>query len=379
MIKDGIIGLYNMVEDKISSNIVEIERLISKDVNGFVLYYSENQICSPRYIFPEDNIDKIINLLGFEVDAFKKEIKSRSFNESFNVMNEKNNIILLFLMRYYKLTYKEEKTKSISLLTTYRFFSALLYKYFKTGCSIDVMSYTVSNLSGYFLLGKVEGDLFKMLSNINDSIYNKYNSLIVEEKNTKLFVDYAINLRTRVNAILQNTADAYYKVFNSKLYISANKTITDADSGEDISDFRNNNDFVTKVKLNLRDYITKNNEDKLILEKVATAASVKIETMNEMFLMVLKDDKSLEELVTVIFKTLGSKLNNQLCSRSFVLENMRLLSSKYNDNAIKPKVDEILSKRLSGYKSSVSSTQSRYKRALLLTILLYIQKSNCRG
>lgn len=377
--KNGLIGLYDIIENKISSNIVSIEKAISKNVNGFVEYYAVNQICSPRYIFPENDIDNIINLFGFEVSEFQKEIKNRSFNENFKVLNEKNSIVLLFLMRYYKSTYKVEKAKSISLLLTYIMFSRLLYKYFKSGCSIDVMSYTISNLSGYFLLGKNEGDLLKTLANINESIYSKYEPLLTEASDDKKFIDYTINLRTRVNAILQNTADAYYKVFNEKLYISANKAVTDTDSGENIADFRNNNDFVTKVKLNLKDYITKNNEDKLILQKISNATSVKIETINEMFLLVIKDDKSLEELANVIFKTLGSKLNNQICSRSFVLENMRLLSSKYNDNAIKPKVDEILSDKLYNYKSSVSSTQSRYKRALLLIILLYIQKSNCRG
>ena len=128
------------------------------------------------------------------------------------------------------------------------------------------------------------------------------------------------------------------KVFNEKLYISTNKAVVNEDSpSKNIAEFANMNDFITKIKLNLKEYITRSNEDKILTNKIATATNLKVSTVQDIYITIIKDNKKIDELVMAIFKTLGANLNNEVCSRNFVISNMRFLSSKYNDNELKPK------------------------------------------
>ena len=99
--------------------------------------------------------------------------------------------------------------------------------------------------------------------------------------------------------------------------------------------------------------------------------------MEEIFAKIVRDENVSERIVDSIFESLDtSKL--VICSRSFTLQTLKFLTSKFDDNKVKVVVEEELTKHVSGYSSLASSSKSRYKKATILLFILYLQKSNCQ-
>ena len=75
----------------------------------------------------------------------------------------------------------------------------------------------------------------------------RYNNL--DSNQDKKFIEFLIHLRTRVNSFVKNTSSVYYKVFAEKLYISANQSVIDTESGENIASFENNSSLIINIKI----------------------------------------------------------------------------------------------------------------------------------
>jgi len=239
------------------------------------------------------------------------------------------------------------------------------------------MDFAVNNLSKYFLLGKHDGNINQTLVHVSSTTYNTYEKRTILEKTDDKFLYLIIVLRTSINSFLKNTASVYYKAFDEKLYLSANQKVSDKDDDAiDISEFANNSSHFAKVKNSMTTYINRIGRDTVTINKVSRLTQVKPQLVEELFIEILRDEKSNSLILDSIFKSFNS-FNINLCDKYFILKTVQFLNSKYDSNKVKETADFVLNNRIPTYKKSASSTKSRYKKALILLYTIYLQKANC--
>jgi hypothetical protein len=243
-----------------------------------------------------------------------------------------------------------------------------------------VMNFAVNNMTQYFLLKKFDGNIILTLNHIAESIRLKYgNSAYILSKSTSKILDYLINYRTRINGFLKNTASSYYKAYNSKLYLTSNvdTTVSNEDEDEASVEFTNSSSKTLSIKNAFSSYINRIGTDSIIIDKVAANTQIKREILEELFVKILHDKESTDYLIDAIFESINS-FDSNICDKYFLFKTVKFLSSKYNDNKLKPAVEKVLSEKYPKYKTLASSSQSRYKRALVIMLSIYLQRANCR-
>ena len=373
------LNIYSQCVGNLNKNQSSIQRQVTRMVSEFATHYSDNKLCKERFVFNDKDFDSLIRMTrGTNKREFESEIKKHTSKPEWKVINQSENIVLLFLIRYFYGKKDTRNTKLVMLLLTQRLFSGVLVKYFKHGCNDMVMDYTINTLSGYFLLSKYDGDINRTLQAVSDSIYDTYEKRTITANTDEDFLYLLVVLRTSINSFTKNTAAAYYKAFNSKLYISANQTVKDGETGSDISEFTDNNANFIKVMNSMNTYINRMGMDKILVNKVARLVGIRVGIVEELFIHIVKDEKYNARLLAAIFQSFDS-FNNQICTRNFVLQTVKFLNSKYDSNKVKLVSEEVLNEGIPGYKSLSSNSKSKYKRSLILLYSLYLQKANCGG
>jgi len=367
-------GMYDKYVSNFKKADKEIIKICQDEIKNFIDYTASNTICK-RYIFSLNIYDNIMKVAGIDKEEFSNMIKNNKFKNTWEVINDYSNVLLLLIIKFYKEENSKNKFNLVLNLLTFKLYSNLHIKYFKFGCQDSVMSFTLSTLNKYFLLGQTEGDLIKALMLTSLSSNEKYENNLKSE-DEKIFADYLLNLRTRINQLVQNLATEYYKVYNEKLYLNANATVYDEEGNEVSGLFNNDSQNIIKIKNQLKTYITRVGMDINIIDKINNITEVKTQVVQKMFLKIMQNHNNTDYLIDSLISSLN--VNATICDKNFILNSIQFLNSKYDDNKFKPAVDAILSKEIEEYRTlSSSNSKSRFKRAIAIMFLIYLQKSNC--
>lgn len=374
--KVTLIDMYNKYEPNFFAHNIIIEKKTTDELKKFLEFTASNPICK-KYTFSNEFFNSIFREAEIDIAEFELLISKNSFKNTWEVINDKINVLLLLLLRFYKKGGNTKMYKIITNLTLYKLYSNLLGKYFQLGCQDSVMNYTISSLSNYFLLGQYEGNILDVLHHTLASSDEKYSNNLLSE-NEKEFADYLLNLRTRINQSIQYLAKEYYKVYEEKLYLNAHKVVVDEEGIEVSGLFGNDTQHLIKIKNTVNNYIINIGLDMNVINSVNRITEVKAETIKVMFEKILKDRHNCEKLVDSIFDSLGKM--DSICSKNFILNSLQFLASKYDDNKFKPEVERILNQEIGEYrKLNTANSKSRFRRALAILFLVYLQKSNCNN
>ena len=377
MKKQPFLELYKTVESSIELNERKLRRAYSKMLYDFITHYADSNICTARKSFSDKQMNEIINYTGNNSKYYANYIKEYSVNPNWRNINDPNNLVLMLLIKYNVVNKMDKYGELLTVLLMYKMLSGVLLKFFPTGCSEGIMSYTLSSFSNKYLLGKNSGDLTKTITEMAKSHFHTYKNNL-KKNDDKLLFDYLIYARNRINSFVKNIATNYYSNKEKELVIKSNEVITvDEDSNKTIS-FSSDNGEVLNIKATTEEFINQTGYNDKLVSEIKSTFLLSTKVSREIYEKILRDENNFSYLFSAIVESLNGKLKrDNMCSKTFFKEIFTFLKSKYNSNKLKPALEELLVKEFPKYPTMAASSRARYKNAVITMYLFYLLKANC--
>lgn len=222
--------LYPLVEKALSKkeNTVKLKQA----VNDFLDRNNEKlTTLGPIYriIFSPEDMNKLYDAIEVNPLAIKSMIKKSSvIKGQWQIMNNPFNSAIAMAIRYYKLKKNDEMVKVLLIYLTMSMYSSLHFKYFKYEPNVNIMNYTINNLSNKFKI-KQMGTIYHALVDTT-IVSDKTNSDILERGYDKDIVDYIMAVKTRLNSLLRKLSIEFYKNEKEKRYLNVDSDSYDEDN-----------------------------------------------------------------------------------------------------------------------------------------------------
>lgn len=183
-----------------------------------------------RVSFPKKYVDNILGVFGFELDSFKKTIKSlcEDINGSDfkTIIATPTNIIHSIVLFYSDMTmnrFVRDSARQQLALTVYH---VMFNKFYHSLPDEKVMAYTYMQLNRNWGLVKAE-DMMTWISDLTDSAYAFYKTRLTLNTTMHTIVMFLNRVRTQIRQGMQHLANEYFK--NQK---EGNRINEDAETGE---------------------------------------------------------------------------------------------------------------------------------------------------
>lgn len=303
-------------------------------------------------------------------------------NPSWLVINTAQNIVLISLLRHYKAKRDVEKFNMTLMYFAVYHYAYLFNKYFKHGVKRECMAFTVNRLSQKFLI-KSTGNVFKALEAITTTSNETYANLLVSNDDIDI-INYVVNMRSRLNSLIQNIAREYFEDYNNKNFLNKSSdtsaegiAITPTDISSQIESI--SNQAVQNLIVSDIDYKAANNASKICLISSTAIAQI-VKDINH---------KDIEQISSVYKKILSLYFSSkhsekEICSKLFFGTILEIYSKSFtNDENIlelKKILDRLLEKHSIKFTSTNrEATKGQYRKAVFIYYALQLQANVCGG
>ena len=374
--------LYPMVEKGLSKK--ENVELIKKSVGEYIDRNNDKLTTSgPLYrtIFSDSDSNKLYEATQLDPNLVKVTIKKSSNIQShWKIMAEPFNTASVLAIRYFTVKKNEDMANVVLMYLALSMYPSLHFKYFKHEPNEQVMNYTINNLSNKFKI-KQSGTLFAAIMDTVHGSYKLHKDRI-EKGTDKDFVDFTMDVKTRLNSFMKNIANEFYANKDQNLYLNS-----DSDSFEE--------DNYHEADSNT--YAIERLTNKVTLELVVNGPSMKLvsiaakwsqvsisELRNYLTTMVVSDNR--EEIRKVVESILFLYLFNDQNTVDGISDSNRFLvycldtykkSNTTDENIIKIKkiLDRWLEDLGTYKKTQRLATINNFRRALFMFFVMSIQTS----
>jgi hypothetical protein len=308
--------------------------------------------------------------------------KIPKINPSWLVVNTAQNIGLVSILRYYHQKKDTEKFNMTLMYFAVYQYAYLFNKYFKHGTKHECMAYTVNRLSQKFLL-KSTGSVFKMLEAVVSTGNATYLNLLTSSDDLDI-IQYIVNLRSRLNSLIQHVAKEYYIDYNNKHFLNSDTdtssegiAITPSDISSQIESI--SSQAVQNLILSDIDYKAANQAGRLC-EISSTAVAQIVKDINK---------SDVDKVRDIYRKLISIFLNNkhgekEICSKLFFGSVLDIYSKSFtmDDNILELKkiLDTLLTKHSIKFTSTNrEATKGQYRKAVFIYYALQLQSNVCGG
>jgi hypothetical protein len=359
------------------------------DKNSSVLYYP-----TPYYrLFFRDETERafIYDKLDMSANEIKDVLKNiPEIKSSWKIATDPFSITMLLTIRESSILFKKTSSTALKreyeamfskslLFLTLSLYSSLQYKYFRFP-NEDLMNYTINNVSNKFLFkkyGNVIGALIHT-AQVNHETYIKQ----LQSNNDYDILLYLINLRIRLNNLVQNFKAEYEKNKANGDYLAHDKENNEPENYHE-------NQSVTTTIAKLTDKVMiKFSTGDINLELTKIACEISECEKNTLYnaLLAVKDNE-LEKVREVILNIFVCYFSNNpkddesdINSKKFLVESLKLFNkSNTKDKSIltiKSILDYFLNTYCERYsKTERAATKINYKKAMFIYFILFIQNS----
>lgn len=367
--------IRNKLSDKNRTN--EINNFIKKyiDRNSEILYY--NTPLHRLYFSDESERKFIYDKFDIEVSDVKDVIKKvPELKAGWKILNDPFNIFMTLIIReaYIK---KDQQTMNNSLLfLSLSLYASLHYKYFPYPPNENIMSYTINNVSNKYLF-KQYGSVIKAIIHTIMKNHETYERELrsMEDKD---ILKYLMNLRIRLNNLIQNFANEYYKNQKSGKYLNHESESYDSENYHEndslsltisrISEHVSLKFFTSGTNLKLLQLSANmSNSDKNVLRSA-------IENIKE------NESDKVKEIISLIIQIYLGDNNSvdSIISKKFSVESISIYSKSNTKDErllrIKDILDYFLTHNCERYASTErAATKINYRKGLFIYFVLFIQ------
>lgn len=382
--------IYDKIYPKISS-VLSTEKgsnTFIKYVTEFVdLNSSKLLTLGPQFQIVFSNMDKdkffdLFQLTAIEINTILKGVLDKINAKASWQLISNNPIFCVFYccIMYYTINADKDKNERglNSALTIYMLsaYPSIYKKYFTFDPNVNIMNYTINNLSNKFTIKKANSIFNTLLISIKSS-HNFYKDDF-KKHHDSLFINFVQRIRNDHNSLLKKIATEYHINRTSGKSIN---TAVDAFDNNVILDTENNTSKVEMGTNRVASKMILNGVDKLISRYAAMANSVS-KSEFELYMTRILMDKHKEDLYSIISSILYMYLyeskKTEINSREFISYSLDLFKKTNSKNTNITNIKNILEK----FSISIGiyaryeryATRVNYSRAIFTYLILSIQK-----
>lgn len=322
-------------------------------------------------------IMKGANLTDHEIKAVLKE--SKYIKDTWRIMNEPINTATALIARYFTIKKMDDELRLFMIFYSFYFYSSLYHKYLKFGAVESIMNYTVNNLSNKFLLKKY-GSLYKSVEHIVLKSHETYKEELIRGEDADL-ANYIQSIKVRLNDMLKNVSNEYYKNHENKNYVNFDSDNYDEDNFH-IAD--NSSYAIQRIAdgcvIRLNTYGPDMNYAKI----AARMNSVSESEIRNVIVHLGNNEtatiKRLCELILQLFLFDDANKVEDVRSDRFFVKCVELYKKSNTNDKVVLEIKSILDAWLKQYsakytKSNREATLSNFRRAIFMYFVIHIQQS----
>ena len=374
----------------------EVTKNITKEKTQKIMLYISNYIDKnsevlssniPAYRLFFNDTDKlfIFSLLDLDpniIDDYMEKVTEVKSN--WKILNNSFNILSLELIRYYYITKNKQAMELVLMYEVLFLYSSLHYKFYPYLPNVNCMQYTYNRLSDKYLFRKY-GVLSKALYATAEGNHEKYKNTNLINNDDKKFLDYLMNLRTRLNNQLKVFTNEYRKDQTSGNYLNT------TEDSYDEEDFRMNDNVsglvVGIINKACNNFFTSDIDYKILNTACGICKTEKIIVKNALKSIKDNEGEKIRKLFLSILQVyLRDKKNSldSIGSQKFFAYCLSLYTkSNTKDDAIiniKNTLDEFLTKHCLRYaETEREATKSNYRKTIYIYFVLLLNYAKTAG
>ena len=369
-------GLSNELDIKKTKN--DFNKIVETfiDVNVEVL-----QDSTPQYrLFFTDSKDRdpVYELFHLKKEDIEDLVaKIPNLNSNWKIATDPFFILITLIVRELSKDSKDKRTLTNALMyLTFSMYSSLQYKYFRVPPNPDIINYTINNASNKFLF-KSYGSVLKALRHTAEVNHNKYKSMLLKEDD-KDVISYLVNLRNRLNGLVQNFKNAYETNRKSKKYLTHE---TDNNEDENYKETTNLSIDITKKVADLTLKFFTASIDEGLIRLSAVPNNINRSTLyNVVSLIKDKESDLVRELISYIIEIFLTDYEGNtdiLKSKKFIVDGIGIYSRSNTKDSRILRSKEILEIFLNKYcklyiETERALTKNNYKKSLFSYFVFFI-------
>lgn len=382
--------IYPIIKDTLSKSTKKYKDMISRFINSrsSALY---DTFPATRMLYGQTDIDDFMEVFGYK--GREKEIENiirttyYGSVSNFNPRAAKDpvTVMCMCIIKYFFLNKDQQNLELATIYLSFsgKFYPSIHYAQYPKAVPADyryVCDYVVNNeLSNKFDL-KTEGSVIGAIKSINKTWISTYDDRWKGETDDEDYVYLIQQLHVRIKSFMKNTAEAYYKCYNNRDYL----TYESDDMSQD--NFRLTENDSTKIDAATRrtmTYITSHDVDYRVC-KMCSDSNIKTEEIKSIIESIVKNTDNLDiitELVSLIICVyFESSKTKDVRDIEFISFSIKAKPNTKNPNVIRQGkiIEQLLTENSVAYnrRKSRLATKLSYNRAILTYFTLIINQSN---
>lgn len=176
-----------------------------------------SQLPGKQLLFNKDAEEFMFKYLNINRNELEQDIADNPFYRSVNLKQriEQLTVAIPFLLtaRYLYLNKKQKEALFFYLMSYYKPYASIIYKYFQYPPNEDRMRYTIENLSNRYSIKKL-GSIQKVIEDMAETSFNNYTKgkkQLITCTDKDLYEIFVSGVYSRLNQMIKNIASQYYK------------------------------------------------------------------------------------------------------------------------------------------------------------------------
>lgn len=380
--------IYVKVKNSLSKSLDKYKAMMSKFINSRStgLY---DTFPATRLLYGQQDADDFYKALDVTESEIQTIIDNTYYGKiaNFNPRAAKNPVTVLGMccIKYF-LCNKDEKNLELSIIYlsfSGNFYPSIHYAMYPKALPADyrfVCDYVVNNeLSNKFDL-KVTGNVIGAITNIGKTWVNTYSGRLTGKSTDEDYVYMIQQLHVRIKSFMKNTAEAYYKCYDNKNYLTYE---SDDMSQDNYRLTENDSSRISSVTQRAMTYLTTHDVDYRFC-KMCADSNIKTEEIKSIIESIVKNPDNLDltnELISLIITIyFQNSKTKDVRDIEFISFTIKAKPNSKDKNVIRQ--NEIIEKMLTENSLAYNRRKGRlatklsYNRAILTYFTLIINQSN---
>lgn len=386
--------IYKMVQDSMSKPAVlkKYKEMIGRFINirNTALY---DTFPATRMLYGQQDADDLYSVFGYKPGELENIINNAisetyySKIANFNPRAAKNPVTVLSMciIKYFFIK-KDKQNLDLSMIYlsfSGNFYPSIHYAQYPKALPSEyrwVCDYVINNdLSNKFDL-KSTGSVIGTIKSISNTWINTYDDRFKGVTDDEDYVYLIQQLHVRIKSFIKNTAEAYYRCYNNKDYLTYD---SDDTSQDNYRLTENDSTKISAVSQRALTHITSHDVDYRIC-KMCSDSNIKTEEIKSIIESIIKNTDNLDditELITLMVSVyFTSSKTKDVRDIEFISFTIKAKPNTKDKNILRQGeiIEKFLSENSVAYnrRKSRIATRLSYNRAILTYFTLIINQSN---
>lgn len=382
--------IYPIVQNTLSKSIKKYKDMMSKFINArhSSLY---DTFPATRMLYGQQDADELFDVFGYK----GKETELQNIiNETyygrianFNPRAAKNPVTVLgmCIIKYF---FNKKDQQNLELAMIYlsfsgNFYPSIHYAQYPKALPADyryVCDYVVNNdLSDKYDLKKT-GSVIGTIKSITNTWITTYDDRLKGSSDDEDYVYMIQQLHVRIKSFIKNTAEAYYRCYNNKDYLTYD---SDDMSQDNFRLTENDSTKIEAVTQRTLTYITSHDVDYRIC-KMCSDSNIKTEEIKSIIESIVKNTDNIDDIKELVMLIVSNYFEvsktKDVRDIEFISYTIKAKPNTKNKNILRQNeiIEQFLCENSMAYnrRKSRIATRLSYNRAILTYFTLLINQSN---